>query len=83
MKELTLAGGACVEAWEFDVPLRVVALRGSVPAQGSADFQAAAGRHSKLTLQQRQQLQEIFDELSKSRWRLTAETAVLPFSNPR
>lgn len=63
-----MGGGRLLEAWEFDVPLRVVALRGSVPAQWSADFQATAGRHSRLAMQQRLQLQEIFDELGQSRY---------------
>ena len=56
------------QAWEFDVPLRVVALRGSVPSQWAADFRTAAGSRGQLKLQQRSQLQAIYDELSKGRW---------------
>ena len=33
IKEVETPDGRRVQAWEFDVPLRVVALRGSVPAQ--------------------------------------------------
>ncbi len=62
------------QAWEFDVPLRVVALRGSVPAQWAADFRTAAGARAHLKLQQRPQLQIIYDELSNVRrgWRTHA-----------
>lgn len=71
VKDVTLTGGRLVEAWEFDVPLRVVSLRGSVPAQWTADFQAAAGKHSRVQLQQRLQLQEIYDELSQHEYGLS------------
>jgi len=50
------------------VPLRVVALRGSVPAQWAADFRTAAGARAHLKLQQRPQLQTIYDELSNVRF---------------
>ena len=33
IREVETPDGRSVQAWEFDVPLRVVALRGSVPAQ--------------------------------------------------
>lgn len=56
-----------VQAWEFDVPLRVVALRGSVPGAWPADFKAAAGRHAKLAFEQRAQLADIYDELTGGR----------------
>lgn len=51
------------QAWEFDVPLRVVGLQGSVPGQWKADFNAVTGGHAKLALQQRKQLADIYGEL--------------------
>ena len=50
------------------MPLRVVALRGSVPAQWAADFRTAAGARAHLKLQQRPQLQTIYDELGDVRY---------------
>ncbi len=51
------------QAWEFDVPLRVVGLQGSVPGQWKADFNSVTGGHAKLALQQRKQLADIYGEL--------------------
>ena len=75
---MTLMRLPAPQAWEFDVPLRVVALRGSVPAQWAADFRTAAGPRAQLQLQQRPQLQAIYDELGNVEWVLDAYDAPAP-----
>ena len=56
-----------LQAWEFDVPLRVVALRSSVPGAWPADFRAVAGKHARFSLEQRGQLADIYSELTDRR----------------
>ena len=56
-----------VKAWEFDVPLRVVALRGSVPGAWPSDFKAVSGKHARLAYEQRAQLTDIYSELTVGR----------------
>jgi hypothetical protein len=56
-----------LKAWEFDVPLRVVALRGSVPGAWPSDFKAVSGKHARLAYEQRAQLTDIYSELTVGR----------------
>lgn len=49
------------------MPLRVVALRGSVPGAWPADFKGVAGKHAKLAFEQRAQLADIYSELTAGR----------------
>ena len=46
------------------VPLRVVALRGTVPGEWVADFRAVAGKRAGVALEARPQLASIFDDLA-------------------
>lgn len=57
--------GKGVEAFEFDVGLRIVTLSGSVPAEWEQEFRAAASGKAKLSLDRRTQLLDIFNELSQ------------------
>lgn len=56
-----------LKAWEFDVPLRVVALRGSVPGAWPSDFKTVSGKHARLAYEQRAQLTDIYSELTVGR----------------
>lgn len=56
--------GDPVEAHEFQIPLSVVSLRGSVPDDWVLDYRRACGNLVGVSLDQRSQLQDIFDELS-------------------
>jgi len=54
-----------VDALELSIPLRLVSLRGSVPAEAVAGFKAALGkRGGGVVLQPKPQLETIFTELS-------------------
>lgn len=64
LQPISLANGDTVQAWEFDVPLRVVGLQGSVPGQWAQDFRAIAGSKAQLKLQQRRQLANIYSEIT-------------------
>jgi hypothetical protein len=50
------------------VPLRVVALRGSVPGAWPSDFKAVSGKHSRLTFEQRAQMADIYADLTVNRY---------------
>lgn len=64
---LTSQHGAAYEAFEFDVPLRVVALSGTIPGDWQQEFNALLRRRSKLQLDRRGQLMEIYEELRNPR----------------
>jgi len=60
------AAAATVDALELAIPLRLVALRGSVPGEALAGFKACLGRRGgSVALQPRPQLAAIFDELAR------------------
>jgi len=50
-------------AYEFDIALQVVALRGTIPADISVEFRKALSQYGQFKLSQRGQLKDIFDEL--------------------
>lgn len=60
-------GGPPVEAYEFDIELRAVALRGAVASDAKLDFQRALRRHARFKLEQRAQLADIYAELGNPR----------------
>ncbi len=60
-------GGPLVEAYEFDIELRAVALRGAVASDAKLDFQRALRRHARFKLEQRAQLADIYAELGNPR----------------
>ena len=53
-----------VDAYEFSVPLRVVALRGAAPAEWGADFRVALGTRGSLAFEARPQFESIWKELA-------------------
>ena len=53
-----------VEAFEFVVPLRVVAPRGAVPSDWATDFRSLLGKRGTLSFEARAQVSDIFKELS-------------------
>ena len=53
-----------VDAFEFVVPLRVVAPRGAVPADWASDFRSLLGRRGALAFEARAQVADIVTELS-------------------
>lgn len=57
-----------IEAAEYVVPIRVVALRGSVPQAWVEDFGTATGKFGRLTLTQRVHIKDVFEELSDFRY---------------
>ncbi len=59
------------------VPLRIVTLRGSIPAQWTVDFQTLLPRNATLKVTQRNQLGDIFSQLNtrdKAVWGADAVT---------
>ena len=58
--------GEVYEAFNFDVPLRVVALSGSTPPEWEQDFKDALLGRGKLHVDRRRQLLEIYDELQNT-----------------
>ncbi|EFJ52374.1 hypothetical protein VOLCADRAFT_103032 [Volvox carteri f. nagariensis] len=63
-KTVVLRDGTEVQAFEHGMTLAIVALRGSIPAQWTLDFQTAIGKYCGFSLDQRMQLADIFKELS-------------------
>lgn len=55
--------GDFYEAFEFDVPLRLVTLSGSMPGDWEQEFKALMQGRSKLQIDRRGQLLEIYEEL--------------------
>jgi hypothetical protein len=56
-----------VDAYEYAVDLRLVALRGAVASDATRDFKRVLRRHARLKLEQRKQLADIYAELGNPR----------------
>lgn len=54
-------------AYELDIAMQVVALRGTIPADVNLEFKTALSKYGHPKLSQRGQLKDIFDELSNPR----------------
>lgn len=67
IRDVQLPDGSMEEAYELDIPLQVVSLRGTIPADASQDFRKALSRHARFKLSQRGQLKDIYNELSNVR----------------
>ena len=67
IRDVQLPDGSVEEAYAFDIPLQVVSLRGTIPADASQDFRKALSRHACVKLSQRGQLKDIYNELSNVR----------------
>ena len=67
LRDVQLPDGSMEEAYEFDIALQVVSLRGTIPADASQDFRKALSRHARIKLSQRSQLKDIYSELSNVR----------------
>ena len=67
LRDVQLPDGSMEEAYDFDIGLQVVSLRGTIPADASQDFRKALSRHARVKLSQRGQLKDIYDELSNLR----------------
>ncbi|KAK9817763.1 hypothetical protein WJX72_001828 [[Myrmecia] bisecta] len=66
LQQVQIPRGELVEAYEFNVPLNVVALRGSVPAQWLEEYKDVITKFGGMTVHQRGQLEDIYRELSSS-----------------
>lgn len=59
--------GAWDKAYQYQIDLRVVSLRGSVPSVWVDDFRGAIEGKGRISMSQRGQLLDIFKELSDPR----------------
>lgn len=64
LRTIELPNGQMVAVYEHGMSLAIVALRGSVPQQWIMDFKSSLGKYAGFTLGQRQQLEEIYKDLS-------------------
>ncbi len=55
--------GEIYEAFDFDVPLRVVARSASIPPEWEQDFKDLLRGRGKVQIDRRRQLLDIFEEL--------------------
>ena len=60
---ITRQDGEEVEAFKFDIRLRVVVLSSSVPSEWATSFRQAIKGRARLSLERRPQLRAIYDEL--------------------
>ena len=67
VRAVQLPNGATEMAYEFDIALQVVALRGTIPADVNLEFRKAMSKYGQFKLSQRNQLKDIFDELGNPR----------------
>lgn len=74
-KTVQLTDGTAVEVYEHGLSLRIVALRGSVPAAWVVDFRGLLGKHCGFSLDMRGQLLEIFNDLKEPTKKQSAGTA--------
>ena len=72
VRAVQLPDGSTEMAYEFDIALQVVALRGSIPADVNLEFRKALSKYGQFKLSQRSQLKDIFEELSNARQALHA-----------
>ncbi|KAG1669301.1 hypothetical protein FOA52_014862 [Chlamydomonas sp. UWO 241] len=64
LKTVELRSGESIDVFEHGMSLSIVALRGSVPTQWVMDYRSTLGKYAGFGLGQRQQLKEIYEELS-------------------
>lgn len=67
IREVQLPDGSTVFAYELDVDLKIVALRGSVPSDAILDFRRALSKYGRFQLAQKPQIADIFEELGQPR----------------
>lgn len=67
MKDVELPDGSTVEAFELDIALHVMALRGSVPSDAGLEFRKALSKYGRFKLRQKGQLLDIYEELKDPR----------------
>ena len=67
IRAVQLPDGSTEMAYELDIAMQVVALRGTIPANVNLEFKTALSKYGHLNLSQRGQLKDIFDELSNPR----------------
>lgn len=67
IRDVQLPDGSTVSAYELDIALKVVALRGSVPSDANLEFRRALSKYGQFQLAQKAQIADIFDELSQPR----------------
>ncbi len=67
VRAVQLPDGSTEMAYEFDIALQVIALRGSIPADVNLEFRKALSKYGQFRLSQRSQLKDIFEELSNAR----------------
>ncbi|CAL8462508.1 g2041 [Coccomyxa elongata] len=65
IREVQLPDGSTVFAYELDVDLKIVALRGSVPSDAILDFRRALSKYGRFQLAQKPQTADIFEELGQ------------------
>ena len=67
IRAVQLPDGSTEMAYELDIAMQVVALRGTIPADVNLEFKTALSKYGHLKLKQRGQLKDIFDELNNPR----------------
>jgi len=60
VRTVTNSDGVNVEAFEFTVDMKAVALRGSIPSQQISEFKASLGPTARVTMQQLPSLQQMW-----------------------
>ena len=67
IRDVQLPDGSTVTAYELDIALKVVALRGSVPSDAILEFRHALSKYGRFQLAQKPQIEDIFEELNQPR----------------
>ena len=65
VRQIRKSDGTYTEAFQFDIPLRIVSLAGTVPSEWEQEFKQMLKGKALLKLERRPQLLDIFKELSK------------------
>lgn len=67
IRDVQLPDGSVVTAYELDIALKIVALRGSVPSDAILEFRHALSKYGRFQLGQKPQIADIFEELGQPR----------------
>ncbi len=67
IRDVQLPDGSVVTAYELEIALKIVALRGSVPSDAILEFRHALSKYGRFQLAQKPQIADIFEELGQPR----------------
>lgn len=65
VRQIERSDGSLLDAFQFDIPLRVVSLAGSVPGDWEQEFKQVMRGRVQFKLERRAQLMDIYNELSR------------------